>query len=186
MKGLYYFPDFLSEAQEAAIAKELSECEDWRGVSSSEASRRVLQFGRCYSYLREPLSAAAPLPISCIAIAEAIRERLNFETPPFAQMIVNEYMPGHGIASHIDNPRQFGDVIACITLLSGAEIEFSHLSKETLKLYAAARSLYIMSSEARFDWKHGISKRKKDAVESIVVQRSRRLSLTFRSVNEGS
>lgn len=49
-------------------------------------------------------------------------------------------------------------------------------------LFLPARSLLILSGDARYKWSHGISGRRSDQVDGEVIRRSsRRLSLTFRS-----
>lgn len=42
------------------------------------------------------------------------------------------------------------------------------------------RSLLILSDEARYLWKHGIMPRKHDLYDGYVIERKRRVSLTFR------
>ncbi len=46
-------------------------------------------------------------------------------------------------------------------------------------------SLLVRAGPARYDWRHSIPARKSDRVGDQVIFRSRRVSLTFRSV-EGS
>jgi hypothetical protein len=40
--------------------------------------------------------------------------------------------------------------------------------------------LLVLSDEARYDWEHGIARRKNDRWQGLVVPRARRLSVTFR------
>ena len=47
-----------------------------------------------------------------------------------------------------------------------------------------ARSLLIMADEARLAWQHYIPHRKSDIVNSIIIPRGHRISLTFRQVQE--
>jgi alkylated DNA repair dioxygenase AlkB len=42
------------------------------------------------------------------------------------------------------------------------------------------RSLLILSDEARYQWQHGIARRKNDRWRDVRVPRGRRLSVTFR------
>lgn len=49
-------------------------------------------------------------------------------------------------------------------------------------IYLPTRSLLILSGEARYRWRHGISPRKFDKVGNQLVARQRRLSFTFRHV----
>jgi alkylated DNA repair dioxygenase AlkB len=47
------------------------------------------------------------------------------------------------------------------------------------------RSLLILSDEARYQWQHGIARRKNDRWHGLLVPRSRRLSITFRLAKNG-
>jgi alkylated DNA repair dioxygenase AlkB len=42
------------------------------------------------------------------------------------------------------------------------------------------RSLLILSDEARYEWQHGIARRKTDRCDGRAIPRARRLSVTFR------
>jgi len=44
------------------------------------------------------------------------------------------------------------------------------------------RSLIVLKGEARYEWAHGIAKRKSDNWQGQVFKRTRRVSLTFRTV----
>jgi hypothetical protein len=43
------------------------------------------------------------------------------------------------------------------------------------------RSVVVMTGAARYEWTHGIARRKADRVGGFVVPRTRRVSLTFRA-----
>jgi alkylated DNA repair dioxygenase AlkB len=47
----------------------------------------------------------------------------------YVQVIINEYTPGQGIAAHIDHKGSFGPIVASLSLLSGAVMDFQ--SNET-------------------------------------------------------
>ncbi|KKM74057.1 hypothetical protein LCGC14_1404150, partial [marine sediment metagenome] len=97
----------------------------------------------------------------------------------FDQCIINRYEPGQGIGAHRDRP-DYGEFVACFTLGSGAEIEFSEChGPGSYKLYTEPRSLYIMSGASRHEYTHMIRGRKSDPGYG---KRGRRWSLTFRSV----
>jgi alkylated DNA repair dioxygenase AlkB len=53
---------------------------------------------------------------------------------------------------------------------------------ESKEVYVAPDSLYIMSGEARYIWKHSMLSRKTDMVDGKRIKRGRRISLTFRNV----
>ena len=78
---------------------------------------------------------------------------------------------------------KFGHVIACLTLGSGVEIEFTRPKHESFKIYTEPNSLYIMSGDARYFWKHAISQRKNDKINGKNKPRGTRISLTFRNTH---
>jgi alkylated DNA repair dioxygenase AlkB len=51
------------------------------------------------------------------------------------------------------------------------------------ELIVGPGSAVVLSGEARSIWKHGIPARKTDQAAGVRVPRSRRLSITFRTVN---
>jgi len=44
------------------------------------------------------------------------------------------------------------------------------------------RSIVSLKDDARYEWLHGIEKRKNDTVDGVTIPRKRRVSLTFRKV----
>ena len=100
------------------------------------------------------------------------------------QVIINEYLPGQGIANHIDCEPCFNDTIVSLSLGSGCVMNFTNKSDKTKKIpvWLAPRSLVILSGEARYDWLHGIAARKWDEWDGHKYERQRRVSLTFRKV----
>ena len=99
------------------------------------------------------------------------------------QLIVNEYEPGQGIASHVDCVPCFTETIASLSLGSACVMNFGNKEKErVVPLLLEPRSLVILRSDARYNWTHGIAARKTDDLQGRVIQRRRRVSLTFRKV----
>jgi alkylated DNA repair dioxygenase AlkB len=102
----------------------------------------------------------------------------------FDQLIVNEYKPGQGIYKHIDHVKYFGPIILCITCGSGCNIEFSR-EDTIVNIYVEPKSLYIMSGDARYKWRHGINNITTDIINNGIlkkVRRDTRYSITFRSI----
>ena len=146
--------------------------------------RRVQHYGYRYDYQSRGIDSAEPttsLPPMVKELAGQIARQAGVERD-FNQVIVNEYQPGQGIASHVDS-FAFGDCIASLSLLSACIMRFDHLKTgEKQELVLQPRSLLILQGEARRDWKHGIAARKSDVIDGAKKLRSRRLSLTFRQV----
>lgn len=112
---------------------------------------------------------------------------------PLTQMTANEYMAGQGIAPHTDTTTCFGPQIFILSCNAGITMTFRRNKKtdneasvdgsSKLSLWLPRRSLLIMSGESRFEWTHSIASRKLDNVNGELIQRKRRVSLTFRQVS---
>ncbi len=186
--GFYYFPNWLSTTEVDHINNDLQSSTDWVGVTPSANSRQVIQYGLAYKYNPNSTSSTNIKPIPPIYKSIIGRLETLVQTLPeintlntFDQIIINQYLSGQGIAPHIDNTQIFGSVIACVSLGSGLEIEFTRPNYESVKVYVEPNSVYIMSGEARYQYLHGIAKRKSDLINGTKIIRKTRTSLTFRS-----
>jgi alkylated DNA repair dioxygenase AlkB len=99
-------------------------------------------------------------------------------------MLVNEYLPRQGIALHRDYD-PFDKTVASISLISSCVMDFRRVADgERVALLLAPRSLLVLSDEARYEWEHGIARRKNDRWNGETMPRSRRLSITFRRLKD--
>ena len=175
--GLAYHENALTETQEQALLSYMDGEGQWAPVTDSEKSRRVQHYGYRYDYKRR--TASEPT----VAIPVEWTD-LGHDEAKWNQVIVNEYLPGQGISAHVD-VLAYGEVIQCYTLGSGAMMRFTHTGTgEKRDLYVAPRSLYIMSGEARYQWKHEMIGRKADMVEDKRIVRGRRVSVTLRFLEQ--
>lgn len=76
-------------------------------------------------------------------------------TNSFEQLIINEYLPGQQIAYHIDHVTQFGPIVACITVGQAVPIKLK-LNDIEKTINVEAGSMYIMTGDARYKWKHSL------------------------------
>lgn len=172
LEGLYYSEDFVSPDQEHDLLARI-DSQSW----NTELKRRVQHFGYRYSYSRgavDPKDYLGPLPEWLAALSE----RLPFEPD---QVIVNEYTPGQGISAHIDAMGSFGPMIATVSLGSQCVMQFKragHTHERPLR----RRSLLVLSGAAREQWSHAIPGRKTDSIDGVPSARTRRVSVTFRTV----
>lgn len=105
---------------------------------------------------------------------------------PANQVLINEYIPGQGIPSHVDSVESFDDTIAWISLGSTCILDFSHIESQCVRpQILERRSLLVISGEARYSWRHGIVARDFDIIDGKRQPRMRRLSVTFRAVRNG-
>lgn len=162
-----YLPDYVDAAKACELLAQIDAL-PWR----DDLRRRVQHYGYRYDYGARRVtrdSYPGPLPEWLATLAGGLSADGIFEAVP-DQVIVNEYLPGQGIAAHVDCEPCFGDMIASLSLGSGCTMEFT------------PASLLVLEGVSRFDWKHGIAARRSDEVAGTTVPRGRRVSLTFRNV----
>lgn len=169
--GLAYKQDVISESHESKLL-EFINSQQWQ----DSLKRKVQHYGFPYNYQTRKLDTEfIPIPTILLELAT----ELKIDEPK--NIIINRYLPGEGIASHIDS-YLFGDCISCLSLNSGIQIDFSNRNKDT-SLYLLPRSLLTMSGDARREWKHGIVGRKSDHVNGKKILRRERISITFRTLS---
>lgn len=179
-EGAFILPDFITVEREDELLREV-DSQTW----IMELRRRVQHYGWRYDYRARSVQAKSKLgPIP--AWLEEECDRLSgdgwFEAAP-DQVIANEYLPGQGIAAHVDCVPCFGPVIASLTLGAQCEMVFAkRADAEKRTCILAPRGLLVLSGPARFDWTHAIPPRKSDLVDGRRMRRARRVSLTYRSV----
>lgn len=181
--GLLIWREFFNEDVEDDMTKYVSGMEGWVGISDDPKSRRVIHYGYKYDYRKMSMPVKTlQMPSLFAEPARLAAKVLLGETKMFDQLIINEYLPGQGIAPHIDHPQQFGDVVFCICLGSGTNITFNHPDGRVEQRWLPAGSAYAMTGKSRHVWRHGIEAKKFDIVEGKRRERGIRYSLTYRTV----
>lgn len=150
----------------------------------SDLSRRVQHYGWKYDYTLKDLNPDQYLgPIPSI-FAEVVSRLASI--PEFGaraeQIIVNEYLPGQGIAAHTDR-NTFGPVVASVSLGSEWPMEFSSPNKDTIEVFMPVGALLLMTGPSRHTWTHQIRPRQSDKRHGQRIPRTRRVSLTFRTLS---
>lgn len=178
--GLAYIPAYVDPEEQQALLSAV-DAAPWL----SDLRRRVQHYGYRYDYSRKALDESlflGPLPPWAAPFAARLHADGHIAALP-DQLIVNEYLPGQGIASHIDCVPCFGDTVVSLSLGSPCVMDLSHAQERTVaSLLLEPGSLLIMREEARYAWRHGIAARKTDHYAGRTLTRRRRLSLTFRTV----
>jgi alkylated DNA repair dioxygenase AlkB len=172
--GLAYRADFLSVAEEAALAERLAAENlapfDFHGF---KGNRRTISYGWHYAFDGSGLRPTEPIPDWLSAVRARAASMAGLQPDQLAHVLLIEYAPGAGIGWHRDRP-VFGDVIG-ISLLAPARLRFRRESGggkwERASLTAEPRSAYLLRGPARHEWEHSIP-----AMESL------RYSITFRSL----
>jgi alkylated DNA repair dioxygenase AlkB len=175
ISGLSHYSNYITSDQEVELAIAI-DGQPW----NTNWKRRRQPYGQSYDDSAE-LRPAIP------HWAEFLIERLVSEgisKTPFDQMLVNEYLPGQGIALHRDY-EPFDRTVVSLSLLSACVMDFRHVkSGRRESVLLEPRSLLVLSDEARYEWEHGIAARKNDRWEGVTIPRARRLSVTFRLLKQ--
>ena len=184
VQGLHYVPNFIDKSVESNLIA-LIDRQEW----NCSLRRRVQHYGFRYDYKARQISMDASLgamPLWLSHWCDQLCDEGFFAAPP-EQVIINEYLPGQGIASHIDRVQCFGDPIIILSLGSSCVMDFTCVgNREKRSILLETRSLVIISGQSRYQWKHGIRPRKSDCINHHKVKRGRRLSITFRNVILGA
>lgn len=178
--GLSYVSNFLSKEEEINLIKSINS-EQWL----NDLKRRVQHYGYKYDYKSRAINYnmyLGLLPKWATPYAEKVYSSGYIDSIP-DQLIINEYIPGQGIANHVDCEPCFGETIISISLSSPCVMDFINLkTKQKIEVMLEPRSIVIISGEARHKWTHGIAQRKTDNFNGVKSDRKLRISMTFRKV----
>ena len=179
--GLKFLEDFLTTKEQAYCVERVDAATgEWR----NDLSRRVQHYGWRYDYKARAITPdmhIGALPDWLSGLAQRLYDETGlFDRVP-EQVIVNEYLPGQGIAMHTDHPG-FGPTVCTISLLDDWEMDFAEHWKDKTPALLQRGSCVLLTDSARSVWQHGIAPRKSDTLAGGQRSRNRRLSLTFRTV----
>lgn len=185
-KGLQYYNNIISDELHTTLVDFLtSKDRNWsKGPDKSANGRLVQQYGYYYDYEKRAIASH-----TVEAIPKIIKDLNNslvenkILTQSHNQVIVNFYTPGQGITPHKDHVKYFGGEIATISLGSGCIMDFANPDTgEQYEQYLKPCSIAIMRDDARWKWTHSIAARKTDKWENRTIDRTNRISITYRSV----
>lgn len=173
--GLLLVDDFIN-SKEYDHLLEVVETQPW----IYDLKRRVQHYGWRYDYKYRDVKYIDKLPSWLSIIAQRMHQEGYFSATP-DQVIVNEYMPGQGIAAHIDS-KCFDDTIATISLGSSCVMNFTRDGYDPKSILLKPKSLLVLKAESRYLWQHSIANIKTDYINNTRIKRARRISITFRNV----
>ncbi|WP_286130410.1 alpha-ketoglutarate-dependent dioxygenase AlkB [Solirubrum puertoriconensis] len=179
-QGARYMADYLTVKEELKLLS-LIDAAPWL----NDLKRRVQHYGYRYDYRSRNIDYSMFLgPLPAWAAYFAVELCKDGLMPTIAdQVIVNEYLPGQGIAPHIDCTPCFEDAIVSISLGSSCIMNLINAAgTEQIDVPLAPRSVISLTEDSRYKWKHGIKSVKSDLIDNVRVERGRRVSLTFRKV----
>src|SRR5688500_13982252 len=172
IQGFFSHKEFISSDDEGLLIKYV-DTHPW----DTAWKRRIQQYGFSYGTSRRESLGGMPDWLSWLC--HLLREVRIFKDSP-NQVIIDEYLPVHGIVPHVDYLSNYGDTVASLSLYSPIVMDFISEENKKISHLLEPRSLFVLSGPARFNWKHGIAPRKTDHFLGAVVTRGRRVSCTFR------
>ena len=179
--GLHIVNNFLTAEEQAACIKRVeADGERWR----NDLRRRVQHHGWRYDYRNRAITPdmyLGRLPDYLQELAQRISDHTGLFPVTPEQVIINEYLPGQGIGTHIDHPG-FGPAICTISLLDDWEMDFSPDWKTKTQALLPKGSCLILTGPSRHKWQHGILPRPWEKGPNGIRYRKRRVSLTCRTV----
>lgn len=158
-RGYAYEPEFLSEAEEAALVGEIERLPlqqaEYKGFL---AKRRIVSYGGRYDFSAQQLQPGEPIapflhPLRAKAAAWA-----GCSADDFTHALIAEYPPGSQLGWHRDVP-DF-ELVVGISLGSPCRVRFRHypprFREKSIALDVAPRSIYKLTREARWEWQHSV------------------------------
>jgi alkylated DNA repair dioxygenase AlkB len=157
-EGLLYQPNFITPAEEQALAARIAELPlkpfEFQGFVGK---RRVYSFGWRYAFDGSGLQQTERLPDWLLQLRNRAATFAGVDPDAFAHALMIEYAPGAGIGWHRDRP-VFGTVVG-ISLLAPAPLRFRRRAGakwERVTIAAEPRSAYLLRGPARDEWEHSI------------------------------
>ena len=178
IQGLSIVKNFISDDEEKELLNIMEE-QEWNGT----LLRKSQHYGYRYNYKTKDIGKEdyiGELPEWLDKyIFRIFKAGYIYEFPN--QVTINRYLPGEGIASHIDVPRIFDEKLYSISIGSGCSMVFEN-DDEFHMYYIPNKTFMLMEGNARYIYKHGIRRYKTDIVDNREIDREIRYSITFRNV----
>lgn len=180
-----YKPDFITQE----FHDRLVECinsQPW----CHDLKRLTQHYGYKYDYRNRAITQSdqtTPMPEPIAELGKMLFDNQLIPSIP-DQAIVNRYLPGEGIAPHIDCTTCFTDYVASVSLLCGITMLLKPQWDGAIirKYYLEPRSVIVLHGRDRYEATHEIEPVKYEGVWNGIAYekkpRSTRLSITFRNV----
>jgi len=107
-------------------------------------------------------------------ILQGIILSLHESCKDFDYSLQLKYTPGVRFNAHYDSKLRWEEFIVGVNLKSEAELYFTKKDTKTVSITIPPRSIYVLSGESRYQWRHGI-KKVKDLRYSITFRKKTQL-----------
>jgi len=125
-----------------------------------------------YQMYRKSSTSVFPIPEFLLSMILKLNQSYGTE---FDHVIISENSPGYGSVQPHTDSLYWGDIIIGISLLSDCKMTLSKLTPEnndSVNIDLPARSLYILSGDARYKYMHGIQSRYITSRRVAIIVRS--------------
>ncbi len=182
--GLFLYKNVLSVEQEYSLLEKIND-HQWK--DNRTKSRKIQIFGPYHDYKWKIIpNKYTQHPEYSHCLLNIIKSFFHGKSPTFlknstlkkmfdgkkCELFVNLYLSDNSLRAHHDHRTTYDEIIIGVSLLSKCHITFVGKNKK-IKVEIPRRSLYVMSGESRFVYKHSIQKG--DIKE-------KRISLTYRTI----
>jgi alkylated DNA repair dioxygenase AlkB len=161
--GFIYHPDFISEAEERELTREIQKLNltPFKYYQFT-GKRRTASFGWQYEFGKSDITTAPDIPAFLLPVRTRAGNLFNLDPSSLIQASIIEYSIGSPIGWHRDIPH-FGVVVG-ISLGAACRMRFRKFSRarsknnrdEILSIELQPRSIYLMSGASREMWQHSI------------------------------
>ena len=163
-EGFIYHQDFISEAEESELIREIQTLQltPFKYYQFT-GKRRTASFGWQYEFGASEITTAPNVPVFLLPVRRRAGNFFNIDPSSLVQTSIIEYSIGSPIGWHRDIPH-FGVAVgislgaACIMRLRRANRRRSKNRDrdEILSIELQPRSIYLMSGASREVWQHSI------------------------------
>jgi alkylated DNA repair dioxygenase AlkB len=158
-EGFYYYPDFITQAEEQQLIATIQQIELHAMVFHQyTAKRKVASFGYDYNFSTRELTKGVKIPEVFNWLIDRAAKQLLINREQIAELLVTEYPVGSVINWHRDAPPF--ESIAGLSLSADCIFKLRPYDKSLqsrksiISLPVRQRSLYIMQGPARSEWEH--------------------------------
>ena len=163
--GFVYHPNFISEAEEQELIREIQKLHltPFKYYQFT-GKRRTASFGWQYEFGTSEITTAPDMPAFLLPVRTRAGNLFNIYPNNLIQASIIEYSTGSPIGWHRDIPH-FGVVVG-ISLGAACRMRFRKYNRvrsknlnrdEILSIELQPRAIYLMSGASREIWQHSIS-----------------------------
>ena len=143
MDGFFLFKDAIDSTLEKKIINI---------IETDNRFVRYLKTGKIY-YHMSPIH----FPDEWNELLRIIRN-LHESCKDFDYSLQLKYEKGVYFTSHYDSKKRWEEFIVGVNLNSEAELYFTKKGNNSISFVIPPRSIYVLSGESRYEWRHGIKK----------------------------